>query len=345
MIEKTNSKKMKINCAKVLMNMNIYTDFKGYTYYNEMLFYFYRNYMIIHKEIYLPAEGKKDVHEETMRIILEEEKIVLKKLRAIKKKHQQKETNVEKKKGQQSNPLVKVLYVNMCLRSWLNFSIQQAEREAKNEALGIKDNEEMYFTSTESEDEGGAANNGEEKGAKRKKDYIAPRNHDHYYGTKQQNVGRLDYLDMPDTKVYRRSIDQSNALHFNNQKTLNSNNRNSLMIPGFESNYTNQDHSPTKNQRKSSNNLLASQEKSPANSQDKGRNKSNTRNPSQFTQFDQEGNSPSSSNPGRSPSNQQAQKSHFKPPQQQNGGLESSQHFVTRTDSNSNNTPRHNKNH
>ena len=175
---------------------------------------------------------------------------------------------------------MKVLYVNMCLRSWLNFSIQQAEREAKNEALGIKDNEEMYFTSTESEDE--AANNAEDKGAKRKKDYIISRNHDHYYGTKQQNVGRLDYLDMPDTKVYRRSIDQSNTLQFNNQKTLNSNNRNSLLIPGFENNYSNQDHSPLKDHRKSNNNLLISQEKSPSNSQGRGRKKSNARIPSQF---------------------------------------------------------------
>lgn len=131
-------------------------------------------------------------------------------------------------------------------------------------------------------------------------------------------MGRLDYLEMPDTKVYRRSIDPNNVLQFNNQKTMNSNNRNSLMIPGLESNYTNQDHSPLKNPRKSSNNLHSSQEKSPANSQDKGRNKSNIRNPSQF----EEGLSPSSSNPGRSPSNQQVQKSQFK---QAHIHLESSQ--------------------
>jgi hypothetical protein len=37
------------------------------------------------------------------------------------------------RKKQQSNPLVKVLYVNMCLKSWMNFSIQAIEREAKNE--------------------------------------------------------------------------------------------------------------------------------------------------------------------------------------------------------------------
>lgn len=187
LIEKTNSKKLKINCAKILMNMNIITDFEGFTFYNDMLFYFYRNYMIVHQKIYVPAEGKDDVFEETMRIITEEEKIVLKKLRAIRKKHEATlppKHNKKRGKNQLSNPLVKVFYVNMCLKSWLNFSFQQAEREANNERLGIKENEDMYFTSTESEDDGGAANNADDKGAKRKKDYIITRNHDHYYGTK-----------------------------------------------------------------------------------------------------------------------------------------------------------------
>jgi hypothetical protein len=162
----------------------------------------------------------------------------------------------------------------------------------------------MYFTSTESDDD---VNNGpdDKGGSKRKKDYIVSRNHDHYYGAKAQNnnMGRIDYLDMPNTDVYRKSINYGSGLQFGNQKSLNShtNNRNSLMIPGLESNYTNQDHSPLRNGRQTSNHVLISQERSPTNSHEKPRNKSNSRNPSQN---DHDQNTPTSSHNGHSPSNQ-----------------------------------------
>lgn len=53
-----------------------------------MLFYFYRNYMIENQKIYEPSEGKEDVFEETMRILKDEEKIVMGKIKKLKQKNQ-----------------------------------------------------------------------------------------------------------------------------------------------------------------------------------------------------------------------------------------------------------------
>lgn len=101
----------------------------------------------------------------------------------------------------------------------MNFSIQAAEREAKNEQLGIKDNEEQYFTSTESDDDD--QKGGETKTA-REKNYIISRNHDQTAQTLKNNKLDQNYLELPDTKVYRKSIDTSASgghLGFGQQKT------------------------------------------------------------------------------------------------------------------------------
>ena len=44
-IKKDKVKREKRHGAKMLMNMNIYPDFEGFVYYNELLYYLYKFYM------------------------------------------------------------------------------------------------------------------------------------------------------------------------------------------------------------------------------------------------------------------------------------------------------------
>jgi hypothetical protein len=152
MIRREKTKTLKRDAAKHLMRMNIYTDREGYVFYNELLMYLYRYYMISHLKIDMPQEDKEDMHEEAQKLLHSEEKITMRKIKLIKKK-QNIQTGMLGFAAAPSNPMVRMLFVNMCLKAWLRFAIDYFVKMKEMEEKGIALRAEDHITSTESGEE------------------------------------------------------------------------------------------------------------------------------------------------------------------------------------------------
>ncbi|KAL4431571.1 hypothetical protein ABPG74_017276 [Tetrahymena malaccensis] len=124
--------RQKQEADKNVMRMNIFCDYEGYVYYNELLYQFMK--FSLYESVYeLSIEDQDDPklikrHATALDIMRKEEKVSMKKIQIIKKKQSSLlKSKIVHQRQQGVNPMVRRLFVGMAFKSWLQYSIKMQD--------------------------------------------------------------------------------------------------------------------------------------------------------------------------------------------------------------------------
>ncbi|EWS72781.1 cation channel family transporter (macronuclear) [Tetrahymena thermophila SB210] len=124
--------RQKQEADKNVMRMNIFCDYEGYVYYNELLYQFMK--FSLYEQVYeLSIEDQNDPklvkkHNTALDIMRKEEKVSMKKIQIIKKKQSSLlKSKIVHQRQQGVNPMVRRLFVGMAFKSWLQYSIKMQD--------------------------------------------------------------------------------------------------------------------------------------------------------------------------------------------------------------------------
>lgn len=158
----TERTRLYIIASQILMHMEVTQDHDGFIYFNDLLFFFYKNFFkdriefdetedIMQRQKHIKDEEEAiDNYEESLKIVEKEEKATLKKSEKIKKKVN-KNFKTRGNNLPSANPMVRVMFVNMAYRAWLNHSIQYFEKKQSEKQRGEDGEIPEILTSTESD--------------------------------------------------------------------------------------------------------------------------------------------------------------------------------------------------
>ncbi|KAL4477028.1 hypothetical protein ABPG72_011725 [Tetrahymena utriculariae] len=229
--------RQKQEADKNVMRMNIFCDFEGYVYYNELLYQFMK-FSLFESVYELSLQDQNNPklvkrHNTALEIMRKEEKVSMKKIQIIKKKQSSLlKQKIVHQRQQGVNPMVRRLFVGMAFKSWLQYSLKMQDninqinfnREDISSQTDTDNSEEENL---EYEDENIFLNQSFEDGIqfKKQKPKIIKREHTvalRIDGLRkyreEQNTGKQiyqgkKYFYIPDTNVYQ--ID--NYDEYNNQ--------------------------------------------------------------------------------------------------------------------------------
>ncbi|KAL4475075.1 hypothetical protein ABPG74_001771 [Tetrahymena malaccensis] len=221
--------RQKQEADKNVMRMNIFCDYEGYVYYNELLYQFMK-FSLFESVFELSKEDQNDPklvkrHCTALDIMRKEEKVSMKKIQIIKKKQSSLlKSKIVHQRHQGVNPMVRRLFVGMAFKSWLQYSINMQDKineinfnrddiSSQTDTDNSQEEEEQF----ENEDENLFLNQSFEDGIQFKKQQpkIIKREHTmalRIDGLKkyreEQNTGKQThqgkkYFLMPETNVYQ----------------------------------------------------------------------------------------------------------------------------------------------
>ncbi|KAL4431577.1 hypothetical protein ABPG74_017282 [Tetrahymena malaccensis] len=147
--------KQRQEADKHIMQMNIYCDFEGYIFFNELFFYFFKFSLKDEVNDFPPPKNQKELEKQikALQILRKEENITFKRLNYIKKKQSQLiKQKINKKRKEGVNPMVRRLFVGMCFQSWMQYS-KSTQKNIQDLNFNHEDISSQSETDSDSENE------------------------------------------------------------------------------------------------------------------------------------------------------------------------------------------------
>ncbi|KAL4477034.1 hypothetical protein ABPG72_011731 [Tetrahymena utriculariae] len=160
--------KQRQEADKHIMQMNIYCDYEGYIFFNELFFYFFKFSLRDEVNDFPVPRNQKEVEKQikAIQILRKEENITFKRMNYIKKKQSQLiKQKINKKRKEGVNPMVRRLFVGMCFQSWkqyskntqkkihdLNFNHEDISSQSETESDSENEEDEIYFLKNDKRD-------------------------------------------------------------------------------------------------------------------------------------------------------------------------------------------------